>query len=206
MKTILSAIFALATSAAFAGSPPQPAAIPSSVPPVPVQKDNSLGAFAYDYLELGWNHVDFDQYGEGDGYNAAVSVMVIPHLLLWADWAQNYGDVVDTRTLAGGAGFVLPLAPNVHWVTTAGAGWTEARGAAGDADDTVFVGSTGLRVSLLEWLEVQASYNVAAGSGDTVSSGSAALLFDLGEQVQFVASGSFSDDATGFGAGIRYHF
>ncbi len=206
MKTILSVALSLAASAAFAGSPPQPAYVPSSMPPPPVQNDTSLSAFAYDYIELGWNHIDFDQYGEGDGFNAAVSVMPVDHLLLWAAYSQNYGDVVDTRSVSGGAGFVLPLAANVHWVTTAGAAWAEARSEAGDTDDTLFVGSTGLRVSLLEWLEAQASYNVAAGSGDTVSSGSAALLFDLGEQVQFIASGSFSAEATGFGAGIRYHF
>lgn len=168
--------------------------------PAPEQPD-----FSYNFVEAGWTHLNFDDFGKTDGYYAHVSFSPVQSLFVFGEWGQDFGNP-DRNLLDLGVGVYVPLVKRVHWVTQVGAGWVDTR--AGDASDSswAFNASTGLRIRVCSYAELQVAYDLSVDSDDAHHGASAALLCDLNKNVQLVLSGHFSEEANGFGVGLRYNF
>lgn len=202
MKAASSILAALVVAAipAFGGTAPSGKSCSKCVSPVVEEP-----AFSYNYLEAGWTHLNFDDFGNTDGYYVHASYSPVSNLFLFGEWGQDFGnpdrDLVDL-----GVGVYIPLVKRVHWVTTVGAGWVDTRAEGTDEDGWAFNASTGLRIRTCPKSEIELMYDFSAGDGDTDHGASAAILYNLTPQLQLVARGHFSADENGFGVGVRYNF
>ena len=199
--SILAALL-LAALPAFAGTEPS-AKAPKN--PVPVAEEPK---FSYNYIEAGWNHLDFDGLDDTDGYSVHVSYSPVQSLFVFAEWGQDFGDSLDRNLVDLGVGVYIPLVSRVHWVTTAGAGWvdTDIAGVGEDDESWAFNAATGFRIRLCPKSELELAYEFSADGDDTFHGASAAILYNLTAQVQLTVRGHFSDDENGLGVGIRYNF
>ena len=187
----------LAAVPAFAGTAPSGKACCQPAPEEPT--------FSYNYVEAGWTHLDFDNFGTTDGYYLHASFSPINSVFLFGEWGQDFGNP-DRDLLDLGVGVYIPLVKRVHWVTTASAGYVNTDGN-GDSDESwAFNASTGLRIRLCPKSEFQVSYDLSVDGHDTHHGASAAILYNLTPKVQLVTQGHFSQDENGFGVGVRYNF
>jgi hypothetical protein len=181
----------------FAGTTPAPSA------PTPVAETPDI---SYNNLEAGWFHRDFDGFDTTDGYYTYASFSPVQSLFVFAEWGQDFGDLVDRDLFSVGAGVFVPLVPRVHWVTTAAAGYVKTD-TFGESDDSwAFDASTGLRVELCKACELQVAYNFSLNNDDESHSASVGLYFDVAPHVQLITRGYFSEEENGFGAGVRLNF
>ncbi|MBX7209239.1 MAG: hypothetical protein K1X78_13055 [Verrucomicrobiaceae bacterium] len=196
--TSIVAALLLAAVPSFAGTAPSGKAC---CQPAPAEEP----AFSYNYLEAGWTHLNFDDFGNTDGYYLHASFSPVNSLYLFGEWGQDFGNP-DRNLVDLGVGVYIPLVKRVHWFTTAGAGWVETDAAAESDSSWAFNASTGLRIRTCPRSELELAYDLSVDSDDTHHGASAAILYNVTPQVQLVVRGHFSQDENGFGVGVRYNF
>ena len=188
----------LAALPAFAGTAPSGKA--PCCQPAPEEP-----TFSYNFVEAGWTHLNFDDFGNTDGYYLHASYSPINSVFVFGEWGQDFGNP-DRDLIDMGVGVYIPLVKRVHWVTTAGAGYVNTDGNGGSDESWAFNASTGLRIRMCPKSELELAYDLSVDSHDTHHGASAAILYNVTANVQLVARGHFSQDENGFGVGLRYNF
>ena len=229
MKNALIAAFVAASLPALAGTPAKNPVTPPPAAPAPA-------SISYDFVQAGWVHGFDDTFvGDSDGYAIGLSKTLVGNLYGFASFGQSFAE--DNVTVSGiditgeseslsvafGVGYHVPVASTVDWVIELGAAYGEvdntitaslgslSASISADGDAWGAVGSTGFRIALAKWLELDLFYT-ALYSDDTeedlTHAGSASLIFRelLAPKLDIVVSGGITEEAEAISAGLRYNF
>jgi hypothetical protein len=163
---------------------------------------------SYSYVDLAYVNTDPDGSGEDvDGLGLRGSIEITEQVFLFAGYADQSGDGVDFETYNLGVGYAWPIAPRMDLYGKLGYVEAEAdyRGFGGDDDGYLL--AFGLRSRVTDQVELEGAVNYVdlSDSGDDTSLGLAARWY-LTEQVALGLETAFSDDATTYGLGVRWHF
>jgi hypothetical protein len=163
--------------------------------------------FSYNFLEAGWARTDLGRGISFDGYQLGGSFSPIDHVFIWANGGQGSTRGFDLNSFSGGVGAYVPITDKLHWVTTAGFGRMALDGNGVDElNGSGFVGHTGLRWSIAERFEAQAGVGAEYIESDYETAFTGALLVGITENIKFIARGSYNEDVTQYGAGLRMEF
>lgn len=174
-----------------------------------------LGALAqeprYTFIEGGYQYLDIDGGGldvDGDGIGLGGSVGLTDRVHLLGSYSTldlDFG--IDATEYAVGVGGNFPTSDTVHLIGSIGYTSIEVETSAGDADDDGLFLSGGVRWMANEQFELTAelTYVDMDDSGDDTGL-SVAGLYNLTPDLAFLLGSSFSDDANGYTAGVRYYF
>jgi len=179
----------------------------------------ALPAFAgdinYNYLELGYQQIDFDEDIlpgfdiNGNGYSIAGSFELGESVFIAGGYSQadlDFGVKADTLSL--GVGYHVGLSDNVDFYGTLSAVRVEASiSGFGSEDEDGYGAEIGVRGMIGERFEL-------SGSLGYVDLGDGADGTEVGAGLQYYISDAFSigltldvdEDVTAYGAGIRLYF
>jgi hypothetical protein len=163
----------------------------------------------YTYLEAGYQALDLDDPNvDGDGFGLGGSLALNERLYLragYSDLDMDFG--VDVSSYEFGIGGNLPMSDDLHLVGEVGYTETELDASNFDIEDDGYYLSGGFRWMATEALEVNAllSYVDMSDSGDETSL-TVGGLYNLTADLAVGVGASWSDDAMGYSAGLRYYF
>jgi hypothetical protein len=169
--------------------------------------------FSYSYLDAAYVNTDIDRFDEDvDGFALRGSYELTDNVFVFAGYADQGTSVagfdIDLQTYNLGLGYAWPLGKDLDVYGKLGYVSAEADvQGLGDADDDGYSLAVGLRGRAIEQLELEGavSYVDLSDSGDDTS-------LDLGArwyftpQFAFGVEGSFGDDASTYGLGVRWNF
>jgi hypothetical protein len=168
---------------------------------------------SYSYLDAAYLNTDIDRFDEEvDGFALRGSYEVTDNVFVFAGYADQGTSVagldIDLQTYNLGLGYAWPLGEALDVYGKAGyvSAQADVQGL-GDADDDGYSLAVGLRGRAVEQLELEGavSYVDLSDSGDDTT-------LDLGArwyftpQFAFGVEGSFGDDASTYGLGVRWSF
>jgi len=168
--------------------------------------------FSYSYVEAAYVNTDIDDIDtDVDGFALRGSLEVTSNVFLFASYsdqsAEALGVDVDFTTYELGGGYAWPISPTLDVYGTLSYVSAEADAAAFDADDDGFALAAGLRGRVAEGFELEGAirYVDLSDSGDDTSFVASGRYF-FTDTFAVGAEARFSDDATGFGVGVRLNF
>jgi hypothetical protein len=166
------------------------------------------GDIRYTYVEGGYQQVDIDDFGDGNGLYFGGSMRVHDSAFLRAEY--NYADPgrgTDVRTLELAAGVRYAMTRDADAVLQVGYLDGKVDSRFGDFNDDGFFVSGGIRWLITELIELNAALRYVdldrSGSDWTFTVGG---LVNLGEHLALTGGFEFLDGADILKVGLRYYF
>ena len=174
----------------------------------------SADGFNYNFFNAGYGVTDLDG-ADGDSLSVDGSFAIADNWHLVAGYGLSTFDEggvdLDTTTIQAGVGYNTPISENIDVIANVSYVYADfdidTPIGNGSADDNGFGLGVGLRAQVSELVELNGgvSYIDLNDVGDdTVFSLGA--LFNVTETIALGIGGSFSDDADGYSAGVRFYF
>ncbi len=168
---------------------------------------------SYSYVDAAYLNTDIDRFNETvDGFGLRGSYELTNNVFVFAGYADQSTSVagfdIDLQSYNLGLGYAWPLGKALDLYGKVGYVNAEADlQGVGSADDDGYSLAVGLRGRAVEQLELEGavSYVDLSDSGDDTT-------LDLGArwyftpQFAFGVEGSFGNDATTYGVGVRWNF
>lgn len=183
---------------------------PVAPPPVTSEGGCASEYFDYDFLDLAYRYIDFDDasFNEGHGVSIGLSKTLTECTFVtlgggWNGVDSNHGPDVDFWSVSAGVGMIFPITDRIHFVGEGGVYYSfEDPG-----DDDKFGGylTPTLRVGITKALEAFASatYFIDEDNQFEYSVGS---VLRITEALGLKASWSWNDDEQTVGVGLRLAF
>jgi len=173
---------------------------------------------SYNYLDAAYARVDIDDYSEdADGYLLRAAFEVTDNVFLFGGYSDLtvdlrgfdvfLGETIDLREYDFGVGYAWPVGYASSLYGKLSYVSTESEFFGGSFDDDGYGLALGLRTrpAMNVELEGYVDYVDLSDLGDETSFGAAARFF-VTPQFALGAEVVFSDDATSFGGGFRWHW
>lgn len=163
---------------------------------------------SYSYVEAAYIETDLDGVSRNaDGWALRGSIGITDEVFIFADYGDQSIGPFDFQSYNVGAGYAWPLAERTHLYGKVSYVKAEADGFGLSADDDGYGLGVGVRHLVTDQFELGAAANYVdlSDSGDDTA-------FSLGARWHFTpqlslgAEASFSDDANGYGVGLRWSF
>lgn len=169
---------------------------------------------SYNYLDVGYAQVDIDDYSEdADGFLLRASFEITPNVFIFGGYSDlsvdvdGFGFDVDLKEYDMGAGYAWPVGRSSSLYGTLRYVSAEAEALGVGLDDDGYGAALGLRTRPAPSLELETfvDYVDLDDSGDDTSIGLAGRYF-FTPQFALALEAQFSDDATAYGLGFRWHW
>ena len=159
----------------------------------------------YTYAEVGYVNTDFDNYGDGDGFQLGGSYALTRNVHLLAGYESTSLDHdADYNAFNIGAGYNYALRPGLDLVGRARF-ISASLDQPGDDDDTGFSLEVLGRVMINPQLELNGGilYEDVFDDNTSIEVGA---LYEVANNVAIGAGLALSDDVTRFNVGVRFYF
>jgi len=165
---------------------------------------------SYNYWELEYVDADVDGISRNlEGFGVGGSVEITDEVFLYANYVQADTSVagvnVTEKDTSAGFGYAWSLAENIDLIGRVG--WVGAKvdtDGFGDYNDDAYALGIGARARFIDQLEVEGGVQYADFSDlDSVTSVGIGAQWYFTPAVALTVSGSYSNDATTYGVGIR---
>jgi hypothetical protein len=165
-------------------------------------------AFDYTFIEAGYSGINGILHGSNlHGYQLSGSYSPMDRVFLYGSFGQAWGDHLTYEDLAIGAGAYLPITDTLHLVSSLGYGKGTLSGHHGkDTQGNGLVGHVGVRWLVSDRFEAQIGYAYQNIESQFDGAIAGALLIGVTEDLKFVARGTYNDQITTYGAGLRMEF
>ena len=173
---------------------------------------------SYNYLDAAYARVDIDDYSEdADGYLLRAAFEITDNVFLFGGYSDLtvdlrgfdvfLGETIDLREYDFGVGYAWPVGYASSLYGKLSYVSTESEFFGGSFDDDGYGLALGLRTRPAMHVELEGyvDYVDLSDLGDETSFGAAARFF-VTPQFALGAEVVFSDDATSFGGGFRWHW
>lgn len=168
--------------------------------------------FSYNSVTASYSQIDFDNFNaDGDALGINGSMEVGENFFLFGSYST--GDIsdnivsIDVDTVSAGIGYHMPMSDQVDFVGSLSYEYVDFSAAGVSADDNGFGLGAGLRYAANEDFEINGGINyVDYGDGGDDTSFGAGFLYNFAENLSVGVAGEWSDDATGYGIGVRFYF
>ncbi|NNE93072.1 MAG: outer membrane beta-barrel protein [Verrucomicrobiales bacterium] len=171
--------------------------------------------FSYDYVDFDWLFQEFDSdLDNGNGWSAALTKSVGDTFFFNAGYAQLDTDIlssdadVDISRISIGGGAHFALSAKIDAVLRAAALYTDADidGLPEDMDEWGYLVGAGLRIQVLENLEIFTDANWVDSLNDGQVEATAGGILQLTESIGLRVGGRFVDDSNQLFVGGRVNF
>jgi opacity protein-like surface antigen len=168
----------------------------------------------YTYGEVGYAHVDLDDFNEADGDQIGIggSLALTDMLHIFGSYAQGEVDGsnfpnIDTTSANAGLGLNYAVSPTIDLVGRMSYVYSKAELNNFDVDDSGFGVSGGVRAMLTPQLELNGGIGyVDFGDDNNDTSLDLGAVYSFTEMFAVTANASFSDDVSAVGVGLRLYF
>ena len=188
---------------------------------LPVEGEEVMGAsgcasdyFDYDFIDLEYRYVDFDEAALDDGHGVTLglskTLTECTFFTLGGLWQQNSlsgsGDTFDFWSFSGGVGMVFPFSERVHLVGEAGAFYGFSDGLEDDQGSWGGFITPTLRIGITRALEGFAAVSYVVDEENDQFEYSAGAILRLTEVIGLKARWAWNDDEQSVGVGLRVAF
>jgi opacity protein-like surface antigen len=168
----------------------------------------------YTYGEVGYAHVELDDFNEADGDEIGVSgsLALTDMLHIFGSYAQGEVDGsnfpnIDTTSANAGLGLNYAVSPTIDLVGRVSYVYTKVELNNFDEDDSGIGLSGGVRAMVTPQLELNGGVSyVDFGNDNNDTALDLGAVYSFTEMFAVTANASFSDDVTAVGVGLRLYF
>ena len=168
---------------------------------------------SYNYIQLDYGFVELEDVlpgvsVDGDGPGVSGSVEIGENWFIGAGYQKvDFDYDVEFEQIAAGLGFHTPIAANTDFFATLSYVQVDASGAGGSASENGYGATIGVRGMVSESLELDGTLGyVDLGDGADGTSFGAAAIYNFTKVFSLGVSVGFEEDATSYGAGVRFYF
>jgi hypothetical protein len=166
----------------------------------------------YTYGEIGYSHVDFDNFSEdANVWGANGSFALSDQVYLTGSYSEGTIDNspfdVNLDTAQFGAGMHFPMSPTVDLITEAAYLWEKVDvDHVGSADDDGFGLRVGVRAMVTPQFELNGGATYTDINSNDETTGYVGTVYNFTNMFSMTTGLSFNNDATAYGAGLRLYF